>query len=136
MLNWARERVDKEAAAERAAGNRRRTAERDLEAIQRNFTHGTEIPRATLKRLEASEEPITVKTIIQEYLTVHGYGGLYNEDRDEERACCCFAPSLFPCGEGRYCKPGYKKSCNSCADFDCKNRGDGGAGCVKGEQEG
>ena len=45
-----------------------------------------------------------LKEIIQEYLTKHGYDGLYNAECE----CACENDDLFPCdGNISNCYPGY-----------------------------
>ena len=58
---------------------------------------------------------MNVKQIVEEYLTAHGYDGLYDEDGE----CGCLKDDLFACGEGWMCecKPGYKTNCG-CGDHD------------------
>ena len=49
---------------------------------------------------------MNVKLIVEDYLTAHGYDGLYSEDGE----CGCLKDDLFACGEGWLCdcEPGYK----------------------------
>ena len=45
----------------------------------------------------------TVKQIVQDYLTAHGYDGLYDGD-----GCGCRLGDLFPCTDSfSNCMPGY-----------------------------
>ena len=45
----------------------------------------------------------TVQEIVKEYLTTHGYDGLYNED------CGCQINNLSPCGDDIiFCRAGCK----------------------------
>jgi len=56
----------------------------------------------------------TIRTIITEYLTAHGFDGLCNADAE----CGCLADDLAPCNEpGLECCAGYRSLCD-CGDHD------------------
>jgi hypothetical protein len=58
-------------------------------------------------------EPLDVRGIVKEYLTAHGYDGLFCEGE-----CGCLLDDLAPCGQAfDGCEPGYKRPCD-CGDHD------------------
>ncbi len=56
---------------------------------------------------------MNVKKIVEQYLKVNGYGGLYGNGD-----CACVADDLMFCGEGfSDCEPGYCCPCD-CGEHD------------------
>lgn len=45
---------------------------------------------------------MTIEQILKDYLSQHGYDGLYNEG-----VCACKLDNLVPCGEPGNCRAGY-----------------------------
>jgi len=59
---------------------------------------------------------MNVQEIIIDWLTSHGYDGLYNADGQ----CACKLGDLMPCGEpGIDCAPGYLAPCPGTASETC-----------------
>ncbi len=56
---------------------------------------------------------IEVHDIIKEYLTAHGYDGLFGEE------CACLIDDICPCSSEMVldCSPGYKTECDGCDEF-------------------
>ena len=51
---------------------------------------------------------MTIKDIVEVWLTAHGYDGLYWRGY----CCGCKADDLMPCGETcEFCQPGYLQPC-------------------------
>jgi len=52
----------------------------------------------------------TMEEIVSEWLTAHGFDGLFNPDAGD---CACLVGDLFPCDSpNENCKVGYKVPCN------------------------
>ena len=60
--------------------------------------------------------PTNVKDIVADYLKANGYDGLYNGDAE----CGCDLADLFPCEcmNAHVCRPGYKKLCGGCDEYN------------------
>jgi hypothetical protein len=52
---------------------------------------------------------MTLKQIVQRWLTENSYDGLYHQDGE----CACATDNLMRCGEpGENCKAGYRQPCD------------------------